>query len=450
MNRLAWLALLLVLPAAGQPFEAGVARAKITPSVPVWLAGFAARTAPAQSVWTDLWAKALALRDTSGNRMVIVTMDLVGISRQITDEVASRLERTHGLRRGQILFNASHTHSGPGVWPSLAIYTYDSPADREKVRLYGVFLMDQLEAVASHALDSMQPATLASCWGEAPFAVNRRTEQLKQIRPGEKFASPVDHRVPVLRVLGAGGSPLAILFGYACHNVTMTGNTNEVNGDYAGAAQAEIERRYPGATAMFLNLCAGDQRSMPRGTREWTLRHGRELADAVQTALGGTPTPLAGQLRSAYLRGTLPFLVHQREIYAADAKSSDYYAARRGRAMLEAYDAGKPVTTIPYPVEAFAIGRSFVLLALGGEAVVDYSLRFTREYPGVNLVVAGYSNDVMSYIPSLRVWREGGYESGDAMMYFALPGWYTDQVEERVADLAHRAMETVGFTVSAR
>ncbi|MCX6622593.1 MAG: hypothetical protein NTY38_16290 [Acidobacteria bacterium] len=82
--------------------------------------------------------------------------------------------------------------------------------------------------------------------------------------------------------------------------------------------------------------------------------------------------------------------------------------------------------------------------------MVDYSLRFTREYPGVNLVVAGYSNDVMGYIPSLRVWREGGYEAGDAMMYFAQPGWFTDEVEERIASLAHRAMQSVGFRASTK
>ena len=450
MKQLLSLALLLASLAAGQDFQAGVARVKITPTPPVWLAGFGARTAPAQSVWMDLWAKALALKDPHGGRMVIVTMDLVGITREITDEVAARLQRTHGLERSQILFNASHTHSGPGVWPHLAIYSHESPEDQEKVRLYGVFLMDQLEAVATKALDSMQPVILTSSWGEAPFAINRRTEQLKAIRPGETFPAPVDHRVPVLRVMRKDGSPLVLLFGYACHNVTMTGNTNEVNGDYAGAAQTELEKRFPGATAMFITLCAGDQRGMPRGTREWTVRHGAELADAVQGTLRGDHARMRGDLHSAYLRGTLPFLVHQREIYAADAGSSDFFAARRGRRMLEAYDAGKPITSTPYPVQAFAIGKDFVLLALGGEVVVDYSLRFTREYPGVNLVVAGYSNDVMGYIPSLRVWREGGYEAGDAMMYFAQPGWFTDEVEERIATLVHRAMRSLGFTASLK
>ncbi|MCX6622592.1 MAG: neutral/alkaline non-lysosomal ceramidase N-terminal domain-containing protein, partial [Acidobacteria bacterium] len=300
--------------------------------------------------WTEIYAKALALEDSGGGRMVVVTLDLVGISREITGEVAARLHRSRGLQRSQLLFNASHTHSGPGVWPGLAIYAHESAEDQEKVRLYGRFLMDQLEQVAGQALDSLQPAVLSSHWGETAFAMNRRTEQLKVIRPGETFPAPVDHRVPVLRVLRKDGPVLALLFGYACHNTTMTGATNEVNGDYAGAAQTAIEARFPGATALFVTLCAGDQRVMPRGSREWTLRHGEELATAVQGSLRGDAAQLRGGIRSAYVTGDLPFLVHQREAYAADARSADLFAARRGKKMLEAYDAGKPILSTPYPV----------------------------------------------------------------------------------------------------
>ena len=93
-----------------------------------------------------------------------------------------------------------------------------------------------------------------------------------------------------------------------------------------------------------------------------------------------------------------------------------------------------------------ALGRDLVLLALGGEVVVDYSLRFAREYPDLKLIVAGYSNDVMGYIPSQRVWMEGGYEAGDAMMYFNQPGWFTPDVEDKVTEAAHGALKDIGFS----
>jgi neutral ceramidase len=64
--------------------------------------------------------------------------------------------------------------------------------------------------------------------------------------------------------------------------------------------------------------------------------------------------------------------------------------------MLETYDSGQPIHSVPYPVQTIRFGEGFALLALGGEVVLDYSIRAHREYPGVNLVVAVYSNDVMS------------------------------------------------------
>jgi hypothetical protein len=80
----------------------------------------------------------------------------------------------------------------------------------------------------------------------------------------------------------------------------------------------------------------------------------------------------------------------------------------------------------------------FTLVALGGEVVVDYALRLAREYPARRMWVAGYSNDVFGYVPSLRVLREGGYEGGDAMIYYAKPGPFTEQVEQLIVGKVHQ------------
>jgi hypothetical protein len=76
----------------------------------------------------------------------------------------------------------------------------------------------------------------------------------------------------------------------------------------------------------------------------------------------------------------------------------------------------------------------FTLVALGGEVVVDYALRLAREYPDQRIWAAGYSNDVFGYVPSLRVLREGGYEGGDAMIYYGRPGPFSDKVEELIVN----------------
>lgn len=430
------------VPAAD--FKAGVARVNITPPLPFWLSGYAARTNLAPGVRSALWAKALALEDAAGARAVIVTSDLIGLPAEIAEAAASRLAREHGLPRAAVVFNSSHTHAGPAIWPNLRVMFDFPPAEQERVARYARQLTDHLVNVAGTALGRLEPATLALGRGTASFAVNRREPTPTGFRLGVHPAGPVDHSVPVLRVGGADGSLRAVLFGYACHNTTMGGDFYEVDGDYAGAAQRFLEQEHPGATALFLTLCAGDQNPNPRGKLEQVAQHGRELADAVKRALNGDLAPVRPPIRGAHQIVTLEFAPHTREVFEAELKDAGVFKQRRARLMLEAYARGQPVRQLAYPVQAIAFGHDLTLLALGGEVVVDYALRARREFPRANLVVAGYCNDVACYIPSLRVLREGGYEAVDSMIYYGQPGPLAENVEETIFRAVGEVMGRVG------
>jgi hypothetical protein len=94
-------------------------------------------------------------------------------------------------------------------------------------------------------------------------------------------------------------------------------------------------------------------------------------------------------------------------------------------------------------VHVVRLGDDVLLIALGGEAVVDYALTLKAEYNQPLTWVAGYSNDVFGYLPSLRVLREGGYEGGQAMLYGPLPGPFTETVEQRVTATVRRLVKQV-------
>jgi hypothetical protein len=84
------------------------------------------------------------------------------------------------------------------------------------------------------------------------------------------------------------------------------------------------------------------------------------------------------------------------------------------------------------------------MVALGDEVVVDYALRLKKEYPKENLIVAGYCNEVMCYIPSRRVLKEGGYEPVDSMIYYGHPGPFREDVEENLVGTIHRVLRRAG------
>ena len=72
------LATAAALSAEEPDWKAGVASAVITPEQPMWMAGYAARNKPSEGKVHDLYAKALAIEDAAGTRLVIVTTDLIG------------------------------------------------------------------------------------------------------------------------------------------------------------------------------------------------------------------------------------------------------------------------------------------------------------------------------------------------------------------------------------
>jgi hypothetical protein len=216
----------------------------------------------------------------------------------------------------------------------------------------------------------------------------------------------------------------------------------QYHGDYAGVAQAALEERHRGTTALFVAGCGADANPMPRGTMELVNAHGATLADAVDRALK-SPSPVAASLRTAYGTVDLPFADEEtRTRWHSQLKVDPIYLERHAAVMKQLIDRdGRLPIAQRDPVQVWQFGSGpdgFTLVALGGEVVVDYALRLAREYPGRRMWVAGYSNDVFGYVPSLRVLREGGYEGGDAMIYYARPGPFNERVEELIVGKAHQ------------
>src|SRR5262245_13923529 len=116
---------------ASEPlWKAGVARAIITPSQSVWLAGYGGRERPPDGKFMDLWIKVLALEDARGHRAIILTSDLLGIPQSIYQNTCAALKTKFDLNPDQILLSASHTHCGPILRGALYdIYPLD---DRQK------------------------------------------------------------------------------------------------------------------------------------------------------------------------------------------------------------------------------------------------------------------------------------------------------------------------------
>jgi hypothetical protein len=436
---LAFFALLFVATSdsRAEPWKAGVAKVNITPAEYMWMAGYASRDHVATGKMTDLWAKCLVLEDSKGKRAVLVTLDLVGIERHHSQSICEKLQSKYKLDRSQIALNTSHTHSGPVVARNLRpMHFYGLAKEhQDQVLAYAATLEDAIVELVGKAIDSLAPAQIAWGSGKTDFAVNRRNNkepEVPMLREAGQLLGPVDHDVPVLAVKDEAGKLRAVACGYACHSTVLSGF--DWSGDYPGFAQIELENGHPGCIAMFWAGCGADQNPLPRRTQELAEKYGKMLASAVNGVLSNPMTPISGSIQTAYTEvplalATLP----TRDELVAQTKDTNKYVAMRAKMLLEDLDGGQPLSqTYPYPVQRWQLGTDVQWFFLGGEVVVDFAIRTKAEQTGAKTWVAGYSNDVMAYIPSRRVLTEGGYEGGGAMLYYGLPTIWSERVEEQI------------------
>ncbi|MBL7188046.1 MAG: neutral/alkaline non-lysosomal ceramidase N-terminal domain-containing protein [Phycisphaerae bacterium] len=452
-NSCLWLPVCLgviLSPCKAAEWQAGVASVVITPDTELWQVGYSTRKKPAAGKLHDLHAKALALQDPQGTRLVIVTTDLVGIVRSLRDSLLVELaKRRLEVPPEGLLLNASHTHGGPLYWVGDEMiyihYGELSAPVKKTIQDYTAKLQENLLAVVSQAIENLAPAELVYGKGHADFAMNRRLLTRKGFRNAPNPDGPVDHDVPVLHVKPLKGEWRAVLFGYACHNTAVGGQSYLFNGDYAGFAQAYLEEQHPGLTAMFLNGCSGDQNPQPHGPVAAAKRHGEALGKAVETVLAGEGRQLSGTLGLALEDVSLALVPPpSRQSLERQTRSGNPRSRRRAEVLLEELTQnGRLRTTYPYPVQVIGFGNDLTLVAMGSEPVVGYGLRIKKELAGQAVWVAGYSNEASCYVPTAKVLAEGGYE-GRANMYNTIfPGPWAPSIEERIIEKIHHLVNEV-------
>ncbi|MEX2673767.1 MAG: neutral/alkaline non-lysosomal ceramidase N-terminal domain-containing protein [Phycisphaeraceae bacterium] len=426
--------------------KVGVARADITPQGPIRLTGYGNRTEEATEVLQPLQAKALAIETADGTLSILMTVDLLGVSRELTEALADRLKDRVGLQREHLAICATHTHTGPMITDvAPAIFGGPLPDDQQqRVDAYTRDLLDKLETLALDAIEDRREARLAWGQGSVDFAVNRR--HIVDGRWAGWTAIPnvyVDHDMPLLAVKNPDGTLRAVLVNYACHCTTLVGAHNDIHGDWAGEAAARIEASHEGVVAMIAIGCGADANPEPRGSLEHVALHGQTIADEVERVLSDGLTPLEQGPHAKLRRVDLPFapITHEE----LEQRSRGGHFAYSASLFLEQAERGEPVpTSLSYPIQLWQFGDDLAMFFLAGEVVADYAIRMKAELDGSRVWMNAYVNESPSYIVSQRIIAEGGYEVDDSMAYYHQPNRYQPVIEQMIVE-AMREMVDEAF-----
>ena len=394
--------------------SAGIARTVINPPRGTNLCGYAGRIPGNIGVHDDLHAKALVLSDGE-SRAAIVSLDLIGLIDDQVARIRQEASARTGIPSGNILIGASHTHAGPANMDIRACGK-SNPDYIEK-------LLGKIIDVIGEASKAMRPARFGCGSARSDIAINRRYRAPSgEVQIGENKGGLTDPEVGIWLFTDDLGKPLATIFNYACHAVTMGGDNRFVSGDWPGAAQRAIEAAV-GGQAMYLQGCCGNINPRDRGGFDVVDRNGRAMAGAVLAELPAirTTTDVRFDIASETVKLPLqpPISLEEAERTVKDMKKAfkkkdelslgqnDINQAFHDWAETIISRGGKGRSSDPFEVQRFSINDAHIV-GLPGEVFVEYALQIKKLRP--NVFVAGYANGNVGYVPTASAFKEGGYE----------------------------------------
>jgi len=235
----------------------GFGRCDITPRVGVELAGFGPfRNRHSIAVRDRLWARAMAV-EQGGVTAVVVSCDLIGLSRAMAHEVRRLVTSAVGVPAEAIMVHCIHTHSGPSTGRSIGWGDPDAP--------FLEILPGRIARACIDAVKNLREASIShaevSCEG---MSYNREYDVREKdpnvvLRDDWRPAKPelTDTTAHVVKAQ-ADGKTIGFFSYFSCHPVVCCEDTRYIHGDYAGVATNRIEQENPGATGMFLQGAQGD------------------------------------------------------------------------------------------------------------------------------------------------------------------------------------------------
>jgi len=228
--------------AAIGPFQAGWASRSITPPAGTPLAGFGARKGkPSTGVHDEIFVKALAVSD-GAETAVIVGADMLIIPENVAEMVRTRVCEQTSLTANEILFNASHNHSGPGGYaPGIASKLFNGPYDPS----IPVFLADAFTEAIIEASQSLEPARMTHGGVDAPEYIRNRTRD----------DGAIDSELSYMLIEQEDGDRCFVV-SYSAHPTILGADNMQFTGEYPGFLVRHISDK-SGAEAIYLGGAVG-------------------------------------------------------------------------------------------------------------------------------------------------------------------------------------------------
>lgn len=267
--------------------QAGFAKESITPDLNnpednfaegkfkmVPLAGFGARKGkPATGIHDSIFIKAVALK-VKQQTLVFIGADLLIMPPNITDSVTARLAR-QGIRRDQLVFSATHSHSSIGAWGPGYIAEQFSGKENKNIEKW---LVQQISKAVVSAITDLRPARIGTgCFNAGTYTRNRLVGKLGT--KNNDFAFIEIEQIGFRR---------AIIGSFSAHATTMGAGNMEISADYPGYWERKMEANSFNLAVFFAGSVGSQSPAVEGNGFDKPKTLGEALADSLNVHLKKT------------------------------------------------------------------------------------------------------------------------------------------------------------------
>ena len=419
---LLWVSLLTVGAHAETSGLAGWAELNITPPLGIALGGRGDLEEAASTIADSLRGQVTILRDARTEPVVLISLDLIGLPVWFTRQTTVEITACTGIPAERIIFNCSHTHSGPLTFREL-FAGVDRDHGEEKV--YLLETADEIVDLVTKTLAQLRPVAARVYSGICHAGINRRWEApTGEVLMAPNPSAPRDSTVWILQLEALDQSAEALLFSYACHPIIMRDIARtSLSADFPGAVRTALRaERGESVHVQFFQGAAGDLRQRPQGDLKKRIfpkaipadlqRMTTDLTRAIIRALDGPGEALVFELAARredvrLPRGTPPSAEHfqkmTRGVDSSAARSARYWLAQLARGGL-AHEADEWV------VGLLRLSPTHWITYFSGEPVFEWDAQVRRLFGGASVDLWGYCQAATGYLPVDQILCEGGYE----------------------------------------
>lgn len=425
-------------------FKAGFAERDITPDIGMEEPGGYGKAYHRK--FHDPCKVRAAVFDDGNQRVALVGIDILFITRHLTKEARAEIQKRCGIKAENILLGASHSHSSgpigmsePGDFDNASPLVRDLYFNKSTVSDPGYIqsLKKQIVEAVIAADAARVDAKAAVGYGhEEKVSFNRRLRMKNGLtfsHPGAGnpgvigYAGPIDPQVGVIGVWDLKGNLLGVVVNFSCHATTSPGG---ISANWPGA----MEQTLRGATGnaalpvVFLQGACGDITQVDNLTKFqnpaleewWQIVGGCVGAEAYKTLLlirrGATndiPIDVRGKAWNIKRRLPAPEKVKRAlEMVQTPATQDNQteWTFTKETVLVDAMAKARP--EVELEVQAIQVGPA-VFVSNPAEYFVQYGLDIKKASKFPFTFVVELANGCTGYVPTEEAFgpNGGGYET---------------------------------------